>query len=764
MANTPELPPSIGHKADKQAVLDYLQETGRATKNEMARAFGLKGDERAAFKRLLRELEAEGSLIKDAKYLMTNYHLPPVMVLKAAHLDDDGDLYARPGEDRPSGLPWPANLSIRVKPSRDKRKSPGLQDRFLARLVPLEHPDYEASVIKILPRFETRPIVGVFHRGLVQPTDRRDRNAAYRLELDDPLSEGLQEDELLVIEPLPVPTRYGAPLARIKQRLGLQGSIAAISTVSIVERQIPTVFSDEALSEAEAATAPTPKGREDLRSLPLVTIDGADARDFDDAVYAEPLPNGGHRLLIAIADVSAYVPANSALDRAARERGNSCYFPDQVVPMLPEALSNGWCSLVPNQERGCMAVEVLIDAEGRKLSHRFLRGLMRSHARLTYHQVEEAIEDAALAQRPDEPEAALIANLLAAHDALDLARKRRQTLDLEVAERQVLLSDDRQAILDIGIRERLQAHKIIEEFMILANVCAAESLEEKGYACAYRIHDAPDPARLDSLREMLKGLDVALAKGVALSPSDFNRVLEQIKDSPYQETVNEAVLRSQSQARYSPHNIGHFGLNLERYAHFTSPIRRYADLTVHRALIHALGLGKDGDNPSLASLERICETVSNTERRAIEAERASMDRYLASYHSGQEGQFFDVQLRSVTKHGLFVRIKSSGAEGLLPFSQLPDDRYEVDPVSQVAIGRDTGLTLGVGDLLRAELIEAKPLQGGLLFAYHDHLETGVSAAQLRHGYRKLRERSRSIEKQRKRTGRSVSGRRRQRRR
>ncbi len=738
----------------KDDILAHLQECGRATKNEMARAFGLKGDERATFKRLLRELEAEGSLIKDAKYLMTNYHLPPVMVLKAARLDDDGDLYAQPGEDRPSGLPWPANLSIRVRPSRDKRKSPGLQDRFLARVTPLEHPDYEASVIKILPCFETRPVVGVFHRGLVQPTDRRDRNTAYRLESDDALADDLQENELLVIEPLPVPHRYGAPLARIKQRLGLEGSIASISTVSIVERQIPTVFSDEALAQAEAAKAPRLAGREDLRALPLVTIDGADARDFDDAVFAEPIPSGGHRLVIAIADVAAYVTHNSALDRQARERGNSCYFPDQVVPMLPEALSNGWCSLVPDEERGCLAVEVRIDDQGRKLSHRFVRGLMRSHARLTYHQVEEVIEGDA----SDSDALPLIQNLLSAYEALDQERHRRQTLELEVSERQVLLSDDRQSILDIGLRERLKAHKIIEEFMILANVCAAETLEDKGYACAYRIHDAPDPARLDALREMLKGLQVSLAKGVALAPQDFNRVLAQVEDSPYQETINEAILRSQSQARYSTHNIGHFGLNLERYAHFTSPIRRYSDLTIHRALIDALGLGMDGANLSLGDLERICDTVSFTERRAIEAERAAMDRYLAAFHSQQVGQYFDVQLRSVTKHGLFVRIRSSGAEGLLPFSQLPDDRYEVDPVAQVAVGRDSGLTLGVGDLLRVELIEAKPMQGGLLFAYREQLETGVSAAQLRHGFAKVRERSRAIAKQGKRQGRSATAR------
>lgn len=740
----------------KEDILAYLQESGRATKNEVARAFDLKGDERATFKRLLRELEAEGSLIKDAKYLMTNYHLPPVMVLKAARLDDDGDLFALPGEDRPSGLPWPANLSIRVRPSRDKRKNPGMQDRFLARVTPLEHPDYEASVIKVLPRFETRPVVGVYHRGLVQPTDRRDRNAAYRLEADDPLADDLSENELLVIEPLPVPVRYGAPLARIKQRLGLEGSIASISTVSIVERQIPTVFSEEALAQAEAAKAPQLKGREDLRALPLVTIDGADARDFDDAVFAEPTAGGGHRLVIAIADVSAYVAHNSELDRQARERGNSCYFPDQVVPMLPEALSNGWCSLVPNQERGCLAVEVEIDAEGRKLSHRFLRGLMRSHARLTYHQVEEVIEDEA--GDGDPATLALVRNLLAAYEALDLARHRRQTLELEVAERQVLLSDDRQTILDIGIRERLKAHKIIEEFMILANVCAAETLEEQGYACAYRIHDAPDPARLDALREMLKGLQVSLAKGVVLTPLDFNRVLSQVEDSPYQETINEAILRSQAQARYATHNIGHFGLNLERYAHFTSPIRRYSDLTVHRALIHALGLGNDGVRLEQGALEQVCETVSFTERRAIEAERASMDRYLAAYHSRQVGMQFDVQLRSVTKHGLFVRIKSSGAEGLLPFNQLPDDRYEVDPLAQVAIGRDTGLTLGVGDLLRVELIEAKPLQGSLLFAFHEQLDVGVSAAQLRHGFKKVRERSQAIAKQSKRAGRSAAAR------
>ena len=350
-------------------------------------------------------------------------------------------------------------------------------------------------------------------------------------------------------------------------------------------------FPDDAVEDAKAAEAVPLKGRVDYRDVPLVTIDGADARDFDDAVWAERLPEGaGFRILVAIADVAHYVRPQSPLDQEAKKRGNSCYFPDRVIPMLPENLSNGWCSLVPHEDRGCLVADMTINAQGKLLSKRFERGVMRSAARLTYERVEDALNG-----NPDEEIQPLLepnlVPLKAAYDVLVQAREERGALELDIPERMIELSEDKSHVVDIRPRERLTSHKMIEEMMILANVAAAQVLEAVEHSVMYRVHDHPDPIKLENLANLLDGTPVNIQRGTRLTAGKLNGILKGVAGEDYAPMINEAVLRSQAQAVYAPRNIGHFGLGLESYAHFTSPIRRYADLTVHRALIHAFWLG-----------------------------------------------------------------------------------------------------------------------------------------------------------------------------
>jgi ribonuclease R len=503
--------------------------------------------------------------------------------------------------------------------------------------------------------------------------------------------------------------------ARVTERLGRMGDARSVSLVVIHTHEIPTEFAPEAIAAAERARGVGVRGRTDLRQMPLVTIDGEDARDFDDAVFAEA-DGTGFRLVVAIADVAHYVRPGSPLDRAAWERGNSCYFPDRVVPMLPEALSNGWCSLRPDEERGCLFVEMIIDATGKKTSHRFGRGLMRSAARLTYEQVQaahDADDDLGLPFPP----------LYAAFRLLLAQRNARGTLDLDLPEREVVL-DDQGRVTAVAPRPRLDSHRLIEEFMVLANVCAAEELERLHQPCVYRVHAPPSEEKLENLRTFLRGFDISLPPGNQLHPRDIDRVLKQVAGTEDAPIINDVVLRSQMQASYSVDNIGHFGLALARYAHFTSPIRRYADLAVHRALIRGLHLGDGGlSEEEVARLPDTSEHISATERRAALAERDAIDRYLAAFMADKVGQVFEARVSGVTRFGIFVTIAGNGASGLAPVSTLPDDFWMHDEATQTLTGRRTGLSFRLAQQLEVRLSEATPVTGGLLF----HVLQGLPA-------------------------------------
>jgi ribonuclease R len=576
-----------------------------------------------------------------------------------------------------------------------------------------------------------RRVLGIFEPtsdgGKLLSTDRRQR-ADCRIDQSD--AGGATPGELVLAEVLHT-HRYGALQAKVVERLGHIDDPKAASLVAIYSHDIPTEFSAAALAQAEAAR-PVPLGeRTDLRQVPLVTIDGADARDFDDAVWAEPDSDpqnaGGWHLLVAIADVAHYVRGGDPLDEEARRRGNSVYFPDRVVPMLPENLSNNLCSLRPGEDRACVAVHIWIDRRGTIRRHRFIRGLMRSAARLTYEQVQAARDGT-----PDEITGPLmervIAPLFGAYEALAEARKRRGTLDLDLPERQVILGKDGR-VERIEARARFDSHRLIEEFMIAANVAAAETLEHHRQPAMYRVHDAPDAAKVAALREFLETIGLSLAKGQVIRPKMFTRLLEQAADTPYAEMVNELVLRSQAQAVYSPLNIGHFGLALSRYAHFTSPIRRYADLLVHRALISGRKLGEGGLGVDAGDeFEEIGAHISATERRAASAERDAVDRYTAAYLSSRIGEVMPGRISGVTRFGLFITLLDSGADGLVPISTLGGEYWDHDESQHALVGRQSGESYRLGQRLMVRLVEAEIATGGLILALAEDESTEFEGA------------------------------------
>jgi ribonuclease R len=640
--------------------------------------------------------------------------LPETAVVHITGTDPDGDALARPASWDPANGPPPL---IYMRPELPGRPALAPGERVLARLKPLEYGRYEGRTMRRLADAPGR-ILGVFRPGTdgsrLVPTDRR----AKAEWLVPPGEEGgAAAGEIVLAEPLPHHhDRYGLKPARVVERLGHVGDARSVSLIVIHSHDIPVEFSEAALAAAERAGATTLGSRTDLRDIPLVTIDGEDARDFDDAVFAEPDDTqspGGFRLIVAIADVAHYVQPGSALDDAGRTRGNSVYFPDRVVPMLPEALSNGWCSLRPREDRGCLFVELSIDAGGRKLGHRFGRGLMRSAARLTYEQVQLAHDAGNDLGLP-------LPALYAAFRALLEARIARGTLDLDLPERKVTL-DDNGKVTGVAPRPRLDSHRLIEEFMILANVAAAEELERRHAPCMYRVHAPPSEEKLQALRDFLHTQGISLPPGNQIHPRDLDRVLRRIAGTPEAPLINDVMLRSQSQAAYSPDNIGHFGLALARYAHFTSPIRRYADLLVHRALIGALRLGPGGrPADGLADDEAACfpetaEHITATERRAQLAERDAVDRYLAAYMADKTGAHFAARISGVTRFALFVTVAESGASGIVPISTLPDDFWQHDEREQTLTGRRSRLVFRLAQEVEVRLVEASPVTGGLVF-------------------------------------------------
>jgi ribonuclease R len=725
--------PSNTGPLDKGRVLELLATHAGVNKRDLAKLLGLKGSDRIHLKRILKELEAEGAIAGRQKQgFVKRGELPDVGIIEITGVDGDGEVLAKP-------LAWDSNEeppTIYVTPPKDG-SAPGPGDRLLARLE--KHGEsYEAKIIRRLEAETQTRVIGVLRDApatgwRLVPINKKERTE-YALDKND--LNGAKHNELVAAEPAGGRIA-GFSKVKVVERIGSMDSPKTISLIAIHDHGIPTEFPAAVIEQAKAAQPIDPQvikkeGRTDLRAIPLVTIDPPDARDHDDAVWAGPDDDdrnaGGHVVLVAIADVAHYVTPGSALDKEALKRGNSAYFPDRVVPMLPEELSADLCSLKEGVDRPCLVARMVFDKHGHKKSHTFLRAVMRSAARLTYAQAQAAFDG-----KPHESMTATVkktlADVWAAYQSLTVAREKRSPLDLDLPERRVILGADGK-VASIAYRERLESMKLIEEFMVLANVAAAEALETKHTPLIYRVHDTPSKEKLFAFSDFLRTLNITFAKGQVVQPGVFNLILAGAKGTPHEAVMNDVVLRSQAQAIYDPANIGHFGLNLAKYAHFTSPIRRYADLIVHRALIRAFDLGDGGlTDREIAALPAIAESITMTERRAMAAERDSTDRYVAAFMEDRLGETFDARVTGVTRFGLFVRLADSGAEGLIPIRSLGADFFHHDEKRQALVGQRTHVSFGMGQALRVKLLEAAPLTGGLRFS----LEGGSEEAPRRGG-------------------------------
>ena len=701
---------------DEATLLAFLREAGSAEKGDIARHFGLKGEDRRRLREMIRGLEASGKLGKRGRKGFTEAGaLPPVGVADVVEKDGDGDLYVRLVEasaDAPRALLIP-----------DKTKTaPGLASRILAKF---EHgPNgWEARLIKVLDT-NTNRVLGVIRKSnketRVEPVDRRSKDV---LIVPAVQATDLRDGDLVLASIEKGEHRYGHKRGKILENIGREDDPRAASLIAIHTHSVPMGFSEAVEQEAENQDLPTLKGRDDLRDIPFITIDPADARDHDDAVYAQrdddPKNEGGWIVWVAIADVAAYVRPNTNLDREARAKGNSTYFPDRVEPMLPERLSNGLCSLKEGENRATLAVRMVFDKDGRKTGHRFHRGLMRSHAKLSYEQAQAAINGPEKGGGTDDATGPIMDTILYplwnAYHTMLKGRLKRAPLQIDSAERRIRMAPGG-GIASIEKRVSLEAHRLIEEMMVQANVCAAETLEQKKTPLIYRVHDTPSQEKVFNLADFLSTIGKPWNKGEAPTTKRFNKLLDETRDGPHAEVVNEVVLRSQMQAIYSPENVGHFGLNLDRYAHFTSPIRRYSDLIVHRGLIRALGLGKDGlTDREIAELPAIADQVTQTERRSMAAERDAMDRYIAAFLQDRVGATFTGRITGVTRFGLFVRLEETGADGLVPVGSLGTEYFTHDDRAHALVGDRTGQRYTLGRTVEVKLKEATPVTGGLLF-------------------------------------------------
>lgn len=710
MTKTPKRP--AAGLPDKDTLLAFLREAGEAEKADIARAFGLKGIERRQLREMLKTLEAEGALGKRGRKGFSEAGaLPPVGVADVVDRDADGELYVelvKGGEDAPRAI---------LLPDREgKSPAPGVGDRLLVKFTRGAE-GWEARLVKRLDAGTNR-VLGVIRKSAretrVEPVDKRSKDV---LLIPSAQAGDLRDGDLVLASIEKGDHRYGPKRGKILERIGREDDPRAASIIAIHAHGLPTGFSEQVEREAEDQALPTLKGREDLREVLFITIDPADARDHDDAVYAErdtdPKNPDGWIVWVAIADVAAYVRPNSALDREARDKGNSTYFPDRVEPMLPEVLSNGLCSLKQGENRACMAVRMIFDKDGKKTGHKFMRGLMRSHAKLSYEQAQSAIDG----QQDDVTGPimdAILYPLWNAYSTMLKGRNRRSPLAIESPERKVLM-DPGGGIGAIEPRKSLEAHRLIEEMMIQANVCAAETLEKTRTPLIYRVHEAPSQEKIFNLADFLHTIAMPWNKGEPANTKRFNKLLDETRDGPHAEVVNEVVLRTQMQAVYSPDNVGHFGLHLDRYAHFTSPIRRYSDLIVHRGLIRGLNLGSDGlTDREIAELTAIAEQVTSTERRSMAAERDAMDRYIAAFLEDHVGATFSGRITGVTRFGLFVRLDETGADGLVPVSTLGSEYFTHDDRAHALVGERTGKRFTLGRRVEVKLMEATPVTGGLV--------------------------------------------------
>lgn len=716
-------PPEKGRKKpvplpSKEDIVAYVMDhKSGVSKRELIRAFHVHADHRQDFKNILRQMRNDGQIDYSKGRISMPSALPQYTVVTIVEIDVDGEVIARPPNWKKSDGSAP---KIYIVPEDKHQAFLNVGEQFLVKLKAMEGLSYEGRVVRRIHQKPQKSVIGVFEKSgshaRIVPIERSQR-FTFHTHVD---SIDVDEGDLVMAETSHAPKARNRE-AKIIKKLGHIDDPHVISQMSIYLNDLPHEFSAAAVQQARVAQSPTLGDRTDLRNTPLITIDGEDAKDFDDAVWAEPDPDphnkGGWHLMVAIADVSHYVTENSDLDKDALERGNSVYFPDQVVPMLPEELSNGLCSLQPDVDRACMAVHMWIDAHGRKLRHKFIRGLMRSHGRWTYRKVQDVIDST--------EHHAQITPLYGAYLAMQQAREKRGTLEINLPEQQIIF-DDKGQVENVISRPRWDSHQLIEEFMILANVCAAEELEKHQALCMYRVHDTPPQEAVRSLQEFLGGMNINFAKGQVIQPAMFTQVLRKVKDTPQEMLVNDLVLRSQSQAVYSPGNLGHFGLALTKYAHFTSPIRRYSDLLVHRSLIAALKLGKDGlkdfraTPENVGKWERLGTHISGTERRAVAAERDARNRFMAMFLSQETGKHFDGRITGVTRFGLFIRLTNSGAEGFIPMRNLPPDYWVHHDKQHQLVGRRSGYVFTLADLVTVTLAKAAALTGEIQLDLYDH--------------------------------------------
>jgi ribonuclease R len=736
----------------RQQILDFIASSDApAGKREIARAFGLSAQDKIALKTLLHDMADEGLIDSSpGRAFHRAGGVPKVTVLRIVDVDESGTAWAVP-ERWEADLPEPR---LRVLERRGKGSALAVGDRLLARTEQRGN-GYAAHPMKKLMK-GSELVLGVVHQEAqgfwLRPVEKKERREL-------PISDlgPAQAGDLVLAEKTGRPPRL---TARVCEVLGDPFAPRSFSLIAIHKHGIPHEFPESVIEEAERVAGQALGAREDLTRIPIVAIDPADARDHDDAVWAapdeDPANPGGWKAIVAIADVSFYVRPGSALDKEARKRGNSVYFPDRVVPMLPETLSAEICSLKEGEDRAALVCHLQVSREGQLKAWRFARARVRIAANIAYEDAQAAIDAAAGEGRsnsvrpepveifsspcsmpeiePDEPpvDPALVESTLMplweCWRALFAARARRAPLELDLPERQVVL-DEKGRITSVAPRERLDAHKLIEDYMIAANVAAAKALEAKKAPVMYRDHEPPGREKLVALKDYLKTFDVEFALGQVVRPATFNHIVERIGDAELRPQVMEQILRTQTQAYYAPDNKGHFGLALGSYAHFTSPIRRYADLIVHRALVRAWGLGEGGLTDSEAeAMEVTGELISQLERRAMEAERETLDRYVAAYLSERVGDLVDCRITGVQPFGFFATVEGLGGDGLVPVSTLGSEYFRYEEASQSLVGEDSGERFSPGQRLKLRLVEANPVSGGLRFELPD---SGYSPARPR---------------------------------
>ncbi|EJF82848.1 ribonuclease R [Bartonella rattimassiliensis] len=700
---------------NKKEILSFINENPiRSSKREIAKAFNLKGGSRIWLRDILRELKDQNLISTKRKREINKGKLHPFALVRISRHDKDGSFIAQPLEWKDTPKP---NIEIHSF-HHIKGENISVGDHVLVKIFRSKNSQNSPYTGRIIRKIDVLPksIFGVVQKlennqWRLNPIDRKTNELIVEISPEMKIETG----DLVEVE-IKENTGYDFKSTQIKNVLGHIKSEKTLSMIAVLSKGIPYIFPENVLEQVKHIKAANMDNREDWRQLPFITIDPPDAKDHDDAVYAskdkDPANNGGWIIIVAIADVSYYIKTGSALDKEALKRGNSVYFPDTVVPMLPERLSHDLCSLREGKDRPALAVRMIFDANGNKQKHSFHRIMMRVKAKFSYQEVQLVRKEYI-----DEEIEPLLENLLQplweAYACLKAARNRRQPLELEIAEKKIIL-DQNGYIQDVVNEEHLEAHRLIEEFMIQANIAASETLKKHQQPFIYRVHDKPSLAKQEILRTFFQSLGISLSKSAELTPARLNRILERVTHTQQQELVNQVILRSQSQAEYNPKNSGHFGLNLQNYTHFTSPIRRYADLIIHRALIKALNLGNDQlTDTQEQNLAEIATQISLYERRAMLAERETIDRLVAHYLMNKIGRTFTGRISGVTKAGLFISLDKLNIDGFVSISTLKNDYYHLDEAQHILIGQYSHKGYQLSDIVEVKLITVQPFSAAL---------------------------------------------------